>query len=175
MLKLVKASEEFQTEYLAMIAESIEADGHYHYTNLPLAQSDFPAFIKELEDEAVGIGLPEGIPPQQTYFLIQDDKTVIGEFRYRPKVQLPYETMNGHIGYNLRPACRGKGYGTEALKLMLEMARSDGLAGVQIPIEGDNPASKRIVVKNGGYLEKTVVDEESGESTFCYWVDLAKS
>ena len=173
MFKLVKASTEFQNDYLAMIAASIEADGKYPYNNIPLAQSDFSKFIQELDEEAAGIGLPEGIPPQQSYFFLLDEK-VIGELRYRPKVQQPYETMNGHIGYNLHPAHRGKGYGTIALKMLLEIAKADGLAGVQIPIEGDNPASKRIVVKNGGFLEKTVVDEASGGATYCYWVDLSK-
>src|SRR6266404_453265 len=131
----------WKDEYLAMVEESIAADAQYPYNNVPLAQSNFVAFIQELEDEAHGINLPPGIPPQQTYFLVKDNITVIGEFRFRPTVTPPYEQYNGHIGYNLRPRYRGQGYGTQALGLLLGEARRRGLMGVQIPIEGDNPAS----------------------------------
>jgi predicted acetyltransferase len=125
-----------------------------------------------LENEAQGIDLPPDVPAQQTYFLVLDDAKVIGEFRFRPDIAPPYERYNGHIGYNLRPAFRGKGIGTRALGLLLELARERGLAGVQMTIDGENPASARIIEKNGGYLEKRVVDEEKGGVTACYWVEL---
>lgn len=164
----------WREEYQALLAESLAADGRYPYNNVPLAQADFLAFVQELADEAAGIGLPPGIPPQQTYFLVLDGATVIGELRFRPEVEPPYEERNGHIGYNLRPAYRGRGLGTRALALVLDEARRRGLTGVQVPIEGDNPASRRIVEKNGGVLEKVVVDPDTGVRTSCYWIDLGR-
>lgn len=162
----------WQDEYLALLDESIAVDGRYPYNNVPLAQSDFAAYVQELEDEANGINLPPGIPPQQTYFLVKDGTPVIGEFRFRPHVEPPYEKRNGHIGYNLRPRYRGQGYGTHALALLLDEARRRGLSGVQIPIDGDNPASKRIAEKNGGVLQKQVTDPDTGVVTYCYWIAL---
>ncbi len=162
----------WKDEYLAMVAESIAADAHYPYNNVPLARSNFGAFIQELEDEAQGINLSPDIPPQQTYFLVKNGFTLLGEFRFRPSVKPPYEAYNGHIGYNVRPQYRGQGYGTHALALLLDEARRRGLLGLQIPIEGDNPASVRIVKKNGGILEKQVTDPKTGTITSCYWIDL---
>jgi predicted acetyltransferase len=162
----------WKTEYLALVDESLAVDGQYPYNNVPLAQSDFAAFVQELDDEAKGINIPPGIPPQQTYFLVLDGTTVIGELRFRPHVEPPYEKRNGHIGYNLRPRYRGQGYGTRALSLLLDEARRRGLPGVQVPIEGDNPASVRIVEKNGGYLERQVTDPKTGAVISCYWIDL---
>lgn len=162
----------FAEEYQAMVRESIEIDGDYPYNNVPLALADFAAFVGELADEAAGIDLPPDIPAQQTYFLVFDDTKVIGEFRFRPQIEPPYERFNGHIGYNLRPAYRGKGIGTLALGLLLDIARERGLGGVQMTIDGENPASVRIIQKNGGYLEKAVVDAETEVVTLCYWVDL---
>ena len=170
-LKLVIPDNSHAEEYNRMVQESIQIDGSYPYNNIDLAESDFPAFVQELAEEAEGINLPEDIPAQQTYLLLLDDKTVIGEFRFRPEVKQPYEDYNGHIGYNLRPDYRGKGFGTIGLKLMLGIARKQGLRMVQIPITGENPASVRIVEKNGGRLDKTVTDE-SGEKTACYMVTL---
>lgn len=171
-LTLEHPSGVWAAEYLAFIAESLTVDGRYPYNNWPLARENFAAFVQELRDEAAGVGLPPGIPPQQTYFLVLNSATVIGELRFRPDVEPPYEERNGHIGYNLRPQYRGQGYGTRALALVIEEARRRGLPGVQIPIEGDNRASRRIAEKNGAVLEKEVVDLESGAIIYCYWVDL---
>ena len=162
----------WQAEYLALLAESRAADGDYPYNNVPLAQVDFAAFVQELADEALGNGLPPGVPPQQTYFVVLASTTVIGELRFRPVVDPPYERWNGHIGYNLRPRYRGQGYGTRALALVLVEARRRGLPGVQVPVEEPNPASARIVVKNGGVLAKRVTDPDTGRVTACYWIDL---
>ena len=171
-LTLERPADHWQAEYRALLAESIAADGDYPYNNVPLAQTDFAAFVRELADEAAGIGLPPGIPPQETYFLVKAGTTVIGEIRFRPHVEPPYEERNGHIGYNLRPRYRGQGYGTRGLALILAEARRRGLPGVQIPIDEPNPASVRIAEKNGGVLEKRVTDPATGVVTACYWVAL---
>jgi len=172
ILTLEQPSLVWQDEYLAMIAESLAVDGRYPYNNVSLAQADFGAYVQELEDEARGINLPPGILPQQTYFVVKDHTTVIGELRFRPEVAPPYEERNGHVGYNLRPRYRGQGYGTRALALILDEARRRGLPGVQIPIEEPNPASVRVTEKNGGVLDKRVTDTTTGATIGCYWIDL---
>ena len=171
-LTLELPAECWADEYLALLEESIAADGAYPYNNVPLARADFPAFVRELAEEAAGLNLPPGIPPQQTYFLVWGGAIVIGEIRFRPVVEPPYERYNGHVGYNLRPRYRGQGYGTRALALVLAEARRRGLPGVQVPIEGDNPASVRVAEKNGGVLERRVTDPDTGVITACYWIDL---
>lgn len=165
-------AERWADEYRALLDESTAVDGGYPYNNVPLAQADFAAFVQELGEEAVGIGVPPGIPPQQTYFVVLEGTAVIGEIRFRPHVTPPYEQYNGHIGYNLRPSFRGKGYGTRALALVLAEARRRGLTGVQVPIEGHNPASVRVAEKNGGVLQRRVTDPTTGAVTACYWIDL---
>jgi predicted acetyltransferase len=74
------------------------------YNNVPLAWSDFAAFVRELEDEKRGIGLPPGIVSQTTYALVRDGERVLGEFRFRPNVPPPYFNNNGHVGYNVWPS-----------------------------------------------------------------------
>ncbi len=109
----------------------------YPFNNVELARQDFAAFVQELEDEAAGIVLPPGIPPQQTYFSVKDGTTVVGKVRFRPRLEPPFERYNGHIGYTIRPSQRRKGYATRQLALVLHEARKAGLDGVMIPIEGE--------------------------------------
>lgn len=190
-LELVKPAVEHGPAYLEMLDEHLQAGEEYGYNNTELARVDFAQFVREMEEEATGIGLPPNIPGQQTYLLLKDGATVLGEIRFRPELAPPYERWNGHIGYNIRPFQRGKGYATRQLALLLEEARKLGLAGVSLTIEDENPASVRVIEKNGGKLFYLIVDpvqarvimsEEGalqvvdmvqiGQKMKLYWIDL---
>ncbi|HLX57711.1 MAG TPA: GNAT family N-acetyltransferase [Ktedonobacteraceae bacterium] len=170
-LKLVKPSLAFEAEYVAMVRESLQTDEDW-FNNFPLALDDFPAFVQELQDEAQGIGLPPGIVPQQTYWLVNEENSILGEIRLRPHLTPPFEQHNSHIGYNTRPSQRGKGYATCQLALVLDEARQIGLTRVMLTIDSDNPASVRVIEKNGGKLDWQRTSPETGEMLSCYWIDL---
>jgi predicted acetyltransferase len=170
-LALVPPTTALAEPYAAMVREFMETDEGW-FTNFPLALEDFAAFVRELEEEARGIGLPPGVVPQQTYWLVQDGATVLGEIRLRPRLTEPFEQHHGHIGYNVRPSQRGQGYATRMLALVLERAREQGLPRVMLTIEGENPASARVIAKNGGTLEGQRQQPESGERLACYWINL---
>lgn len=170
-LRLVSPAPELILACRAMFAEFLGTD-EPPFTNFELALADFPAFTRELEDEARGVGLPEGIVPQQTYWLQRDDGTLLGEIRLRPHLTEPFERHHGHIGYNVRPSARSSGYATRMLALALEKAREQGLRRVMLTIEGENPASARVITKNGGRLDVARTTQHRGESLACYWIEL---
>ncbi|MDP3300010.1 MAG: GNAT family N-acetyltransferase, partial [Phenylobacterium sp.] len=58
----------------------------------------------------------------------------------------------GHIGYAVPAWRRGAGYATQGLALLKPEARLRGLDHVELTTDADNPASQRVVIKNGGYL-----------------------
>ncbi|GHO46292.1 GNAT family N-acetyltransferase [Ktedonospora formicarum] len=189
-LELVKPGPEHGSAYLAMVDEHLTYGEEYNYNNIELARTNFAAFVRELEEEAQGIGLPPGFPAQQTYLLLKDGEVVIGEIRFRPHLEPPYERFNGHSGYNVRPSYRGKGYGTRQLALLLAETRKWDLPGISFTIEDENPASVRIIEKNGGRLlyvknnpilacleegqGELVVRDVVMEGVRCslYWIDL---
>ena len=41
-----------------------------------------------------------------------------------------------------------------------------------LPVEGENPASVRVIAKNGGVLERRITDKTSGEPGAIYWIAL---
>lgn len=191
-LELIEPTIEHGPAYLAMVDVFVLAGEEYGYSNIELAREDFAQFVRELEDEAQGINLPPSIPSQQTYLLLLEGQMVVGEIRFRPGLMAPYEKFAGHIGYNIRPDQRGKGYATQQLALLLEKASKLGLAGVSLTIENDNPASVRVIEKNGGKLLRTIENpiktrimvNDDGElqvvdvmqrdlRCYLYWIDLA--
>jgi predicted acetyltransferase len=171
-LALVEPSEDLAAAYLDMVHEFEATGGRYPYNDAELAKRDFAAFVRDLRDEALGVGLPPGVVPQITYVLMQDRARALGEIRFRPTLTPPFERHHGHIGYNVRPSERGKGYATGMLGMVLDKARAMGLDRVMLPVEGENPASVRVIEKNGGRLERRIVDPESGTPVSLFWIDL---
>nr|WP_256735103.1 GNAT family N-acetyltransferase [Variovorax sp. dw_954] len=58
----------------------------------------------------------------------------------------------GHICYRMVPWKCGRGYATEALRLLLRDAPAEGLRYVEITTKPDNLASQRVIARNGGVL-----------------------
>lgn len=169
---LVEVTPNLAAAYLDMVEEFEAAGEGYPFNDAELARRDFAAFAADLRNESLGVGLPPGVVPQTTYLLLNRDGRALGEIRLRPYLTLPFERHNGHIGYNVRPSERGKGYATRMLALMLEKARTLGLERVMLPVEGENPASFRVIAKNGGTLERRIVDAESSQPVALYWIEL---
>ncbi|TIP32876.1 MAG: GNAT family N-acetyltransferase, partial [Mesorhizobium sp.] len=80
----------------------------------------------------------------------------------------------GHIGYAVVPWKEGRGYATEALRLMLGEARAVGLDHVEITTDLDNLASQKVILANGGILigRFAKVAAYGGAESLKYRIDL---
>lgn len=115
---------------------------------LAAIDEDPAAFLASLDDpEAKGgpITLPDGttvprLPGFRRWIWDGEAAGSIG-FRWQPGTAALPSHVLGHIGYAVVPLKRGRGYATEALRLMLEEARAVGLPYVEITTDLDNPAS----------------------------------
>jgi len=169
---LSEITPELAAAYLDMVDEFEAAGEGYGWNDVELARRDFAAFVDDLRNESLGIGLPPDIVPQTTYVLIDREVRALGEIRFRPHLTPPFEQHNGHIGYNVRPSQRGNGYATRMLALVLEKARALGLERVMLPVRDENLTSKRVIEKHGGVLERTGAELGSGEVVSIYWIAL---
>ena len=69
------------------------------------------------------IDMPDWFVPE-TYYYLWDGDCLVGEFRIRHHLTEALRMGAGHIGYSIRKDKRGKGYGTEGLKLTVQIAKS---------------------------------------------------
>ena len=136
---------------------------------------DPKGFLESLVDrEARGgpIKLPDGsevprLPGHHRWLWDGEFCGVIG-FRWQTgTVELP-PTCLGHIGFAVVPWKRGKGYATQALRLLLPEVKAEGLEYAELVTEADNMASQRVVKSNGGVLiERFTKGPEYGGNLEC--------
>ena len=61
----------------------------------------------------------------------------------------------GNCGYSVRPSERKKGYATEMLSEILQVAQAAGMEEIHISVEKDNIESIKVIQKNGGVYERS--------------------
>lgn len=130
---------------------------------------DFPLYKKIANQERKGINLEKGKVPSSLYWVIRGNKA-IGRVSIRHKLNEKLRTIGGHIGYSLIPEERGKGYGTEMLRLALIKAKSLGIKKVFITCDETNLASKGVILANGGVLAGKIANPEKGVPKLQFWI-----
>lgn len=108
--------------------------------------------LQVMINRSLGLDLPEGHVPDTHYFLWDDD-VVVGWFRLRHYLCPSLVEGSGHIGYSIREGYRGRGYASAGLGLLLkEAAAIVPEEEYYLRVMKSNPASRRVMEKNGGYL-----------------------
>ena len=123
----------------------------------------FPAYLTRKVDMARGVGLEDWMVPAGTYWLMSDGVPV-GQGNLRHRLTDALREAGGHIGYAVASDQRGKGYGKELLRLLLEEARRIGITEeILVTVYPDNIASRHVAEANGGELRRET------EARAYYW------
>jgi predicted acetyltransferase len=137
--------------------------------------ADFPRFLVGLLDQEQIITLPDGERQKTVPFSIHwmvEGETFIGEVSFRHVLNERLVQSGGNIGFGIRPAYEGKGYGKKMLALALDEARRRGLDRVLLTAHAWNKGSQGIIEANGGVLENVVEDINGGGPLHRYWIAL---
>lgn len=172
-LKLIKLTREYEKQLGEMIDEW-KADQELNLTDRsPRAifrndYHDFDAYLADLDHETAA----DGWVPDSVFFLLDTDRDrLIGAAHLRHCLNDSLRITGGHIGDGIRPTERGKGYGTELVRLALLECKKRGINKVLMTCAKNNIASAKTIVRNGGVLENEVVNEE-GSIEQRYWISL---
>lgn len=150
--------DDFDAEWRLVSLIPEDENGYINvFAHIPRAE--FDKALYKMVEESQGIGLREGYVPETTLF-IWKDMQIIGQAKVRHYLTESLRNGSGHIGYWIAPAYRRKGYGTEALRLVLQFAESIVPEDeFYLRADKNNAASVRIMEKNGG----RVVGEDKGK------------
>jgi predicted acetyltransferase len=141
--------------------------------------TDPAAFVTSMDNrEAKGgpIVLPDGskaarLPGFRRWMWDGDFCGSIG-FRWQPGTSALPPHVLGHIGYAVVPWKRGRGYATEALRLMLDEARALGLGHVELTTDPDNFVSQKVITANGGVFVERFTATAYGKDELRFQIPL---
>src|SRR3989338_7899906 len=144
-MKLILPSAEYKDSFIKAVREhkgEAETEPTRSYRNLSIEEleTDFGAFVERERRHAEGKNHPQGYVPQTEFWLV-DGGEYIGRVSIRARLNGLLLQIGGHIGYNIRPSERGKGYGNKLLELALRKAKEMGIEKVRITCDVDNVAS----------------------------------
>ncbi len=170
MAHLEKPSVEWQASFLGALAE-FHAEGVLLNYDLTELRRDFPAFVHLIIGYSRGEGLPDGFIPSTDYWLIDEDE-FIGRVSIRHELTEGLRRIGGHIGYQIRPSKRRRGYGTQILALALPKAHDLGLTRMLVTCDETNIGSRKIIEANGGVFENAVDLDDGSPRKLRYWIQL---
>jgi predicted acetyltransferase/catechol 2,3-dioxygenase-like lactoylglutathione lyase family enzyme len=164
IVELVRPHGRAKASFLAA-AEEFAPEGRY----MEVTPGTVDAVIERmLLDETE----PEyGKVPDTILWLVRGDH-FIGRLSIRHRLNAKLEKFGGHIGYELRPSERGKGYGTLILRLGLDWARRLGLKRAMLTTDVTNERSIRVIKANGAVLHDRIRVDGRDIDTYRWWIEL---
>ena len=119
---------------------------------------DIPSWLAACAAPA-GTLLPNGVAKVADSHWIawdNDSARVVDIINLRHELNDYLRAYGGHIGYGIHPACWNRGIATRMLAHALQQADVMGIRKLLLTCHADNPASARVIEKNGGELRGTV-------------------
>jgi predicted acetyltransferase len=159
---------EYRDAFRSMVHDYIQAQEHIYINLYKPALDNFEKYVALLHHYARGRKLPYHEVPHSTFWLTDSTGKIYGNIRIRHRALQVY----GHIGYDIRPSCRGQGMGTRLLRLGLEKAKHLQLGRVKIACDERNKPSVHIIESNGGVFLERLYDRKTRLFVNRYCIDL---
>ena len=151
MIRLVKLSVDDGKKQFEMLKGIQPVENSFTNPVHDMSFDEFKTWLVQQEDWSNEKNLPEGYVGQ-TIFWMMDDDTVVGIGKIRHSLTPVSRQNGGNIGYAINSKYRGKGYGNEILRLLLEQAKKMKIEEIMLTVDKYNYPSKSVIKKNGGIL-----------------------
>jgi predicted acetyltransferase len=144
---------------------------------LAIHRRDPAALIEELTRQDGTITGASGKPvprlPSRAFWLDDGDFCGSINLRFMPGTDTLPPHVPGHLGYAVVAWKRRRGYATEALRLMLPVARGVGLRSLRIVCDEGNEPSQKVILANGGRLDHERFAATDGRMMLSFRIELA--
>jgi predicted acetyltransferase len=174
MIFLTEPAPQYKDSFLEGLHE-FQQEGRMLNYNPQRIQKDFNSLLRHIQIHKDRSKISPHLVPTTEYWLIEGDEyggIYIGTFSLRHELNDMFMRFGGHIGYQIRPSQRLRGYGKELLRLGLQKARQFGFTRVLITCDENNLSSQKVIEYNGGQFENSVYIEGSPVQKLRYWIDL---
>jgi GNAT superfamily N-acetyltransferase len=177
--RLVAPTTVLHASFLEALRECHAEGRHEELPLEALAEpAEFARYVLALRDDVVLPGEPDrylarltggplpappegGYVPQTVLWWVQDGE-FLGRVNVRHYLTEGLLRKGGNLGYEVRPSARRRGHATAMLAAALPVAADLGIELAHVDCALDNVASRRVIEKNGGRLDR----EEHGNLYF---------
>ena len=172
-LLLVKPNLSYANQIAAYRQEFLDRTGSLDGTGNLRNYPDPVDWLYHVENMTRLETCPPGLVPATNLLCIRrSDNKLVGMVDIRHELNDHLFNFGGNIGYSVRPDERRKGYAKAMLGMALKESAALGLDKVLVTCNRSNEASRRVILARGGVLENELWDEDDGEFTQRYWIDL---
>jgi predicted acetyltransferase len=169
-LELLRANNEMEEQYYDFINEWESSGEEIVPRAAALLDMDYKSWLTRTYKKESKDNCPAHLVPAHTYFLVLENKRIIGAINIRHYLNDYLLNFGGHIGYGIRPSERKKGYAALMLSMALPIAKELGINKALITCDKNNVGSAKTIINNGGVLENEVIGKD--EITQRYWIEL---
>lgn len=147
-----------------MIGREIREFGETWHT-----PAGFATFVEQLHADACdGTPRPAGFVPCTTLWWVEVDE-YLGRLAIRHRLTERLRCAGGHVGYDVRPSVRRRGFAKAMLRASLPVAYDLGIDPMLVTCDVGNVASRKVIEASGGVLD----DRLGGKLR--YWVPTRQS
>jgi len=168
MVRLARPNIIYKSSFLKALAEFQKEGRDLDCDKKELAR-DFSAFVAKIKSWSKGKNLPPGYVPESVFWLVAGQE-FIGKTSIRHRLTPHLRKIGGHIGYEIRPSRRRRGFGTTILRLALRKARQLGIKRVLATCDETNIGSYKIIEANGGVLENAASMGRGQPKKLRFWI-----
>ena len=149
-------------------AREFRAEGDDRFDHLLDEPEEFFLLVERFEFD---LELPEDRVPMSHFMLFSEDR-LVAMSRLRRRLIPVLLRDGGHIGYEVRPSDRRRGYAGEILRRTLDEARRLGLERVLLTADDGNPQSIRVILRAGGVADGDSTSPRTGLRMLRFWIDF---
>lgn len=169
-MNLVLPCKKYEKEYYGLVDSAIKNKDVSEMGNAYRNGENYQDMLKRLENRRNGIKIANRDVPATVYFIIDNNK-LVGTIDLRHELNDNYFSRLGHVAYYIKPEERKKGCATKALSLALQKYKKQKIEKVLITCLEDNVASRKVIEKNGGKLEKSFYDDITKKYIQRFWIN----
>ena len=143
-LELRRPHDDLVSSYFEFIDEMKQAGDRMWDGIIPRPDESACDFVQR--KLTADINADPGRGPETTYWACLRDLTVVGRIALRHVLNEQWREFGGHIGYEVRPQYRRKGFATEMLRQLLLTPKAQEIGKLLVTCAPANLASNKIVI-----------------------------